>query len=206
MVRRESSRTRRALDEPLCRAPGRVIAAAVQTPALLQRHGGEHDDVGGAKRDSRLAPLDDGLNAPLGLTARSCSSRRQPFLFAKQSRPQSMPTRTELDAALARYPEALSLRAKASKTSADLVQLDSWYRTDLRNEVHRRRATSGDEAEAETWLARDELSKLMQWKLAVRIRFPFPSKQVGPCAHENRPLTAFPSAGNGDLGYKTWSE
>lgn len=77
-----------------------------------------------------------------------------------------MPTRTELDAALARYPEALSLRAKASKTSADLVQLDSWYRTDLRNEVHRRRATSGDEAEAETWLARDELSKLMQWKLA----------------------------------------
>ena len=80
-----------------------------------------------------------------------------------------MPTRSELDAALARYPEALSLRANASKTSADLVQLDSWYRTDLRSEVHRRRATSEDGAKPQSWLSRDELSKLMQWKLAVRI-------------------------------------
>jgi hypothetical protein len=35
------------MDGPLCRAPGRVIVTAVQTPALLQTLGGEHDGVGG---------------------------------------------------------------------------------------------------------------------------------------------------------------
>ncbi|GAA5860839.1 hypothetical protein JCM3774_003160 [Rhodotorula dairenensis] len=81
-----------------------------------------------------------------------------------------MPTRSQLDAALARYPEALSLRAKASKSSAELVELDDWYRSELRTTVRERRQQKRDEAHASSetpeWLSKDELSRLMQWKLA----------------------------------------
>lgn len=85
-----------------------------------------------------------------------------------------MPTRTQLDAALARYSEALSLRANAAKTSADLVRLDHWYRHDLRAAVRKRgqqpREDGARTAASETpWLSKDELSRLMEWKLAVRL-------------------------------------
>ncbi|GAA5991011.1 hypothetical protein JCM10908_006498 [Rhodotorula pacifica] len=79
-----------------------------------------------------------------------------------------MPTRQELVAALQGYPEALHLRAKASKTSAELVELDRWYRNDLRDQV-RERAKASNEAESEegaSWLTSEELSRLMRWKLA----------------------------------------
>ncbi|GAA6028685.1 hypothetical protein JCM8097_007346 [Rhodosporidiobolus ruineniae] len=74
-----------------------------------------------------------------------------------------MPSRADLDAALARYPTALSLRAKASKQSAGLVDLDAWYRGELREVVaERKKEDTGGEAE----LTREELGKLMLWKLA----------------------------------------
>ncbi|GAA5903578.1 hypothetical protein JCM5296_001363 [Sporobolomyces johnsonii] len=74
-----------------------------------------------------------------------------------------MPSKAELEAALARYPAALELRAQASKTSRDLVQLDSWYRRDLRDAL---RARIDQHEQNEAWLLKDELTRLMDWKLA----------------------------------------
>ncbi|GAA5858797.1 hypothetical protein JCM1840_006560 [Sporobolomyces johnsonii] len=74
-----------------------------------------------------------------------------------------MPSKAELEAALARYPAALELRAQASKTSRDLVQLDSWYRRDLRDAL---RARMDQHEQNEAYLLKDELTRLMDWKLA----------------------------------------
>ncbi|CEQ41582.1 SPOSA6832_03332, partial [Sporobolomyces salmonicolor] len=74
-----------------------------------------------------------------------------------------MPSKAELEAALARYPAALELRANASKASKDLVHLDAWYRGELRDALRARMATH---ERNEVSLLKDELTRLMDWKLA----------------------------------------
>ncbi|BGP01033.1 hypothetical protein RTG_02788 [Rhodotorula toruloides ATCC 204091] len=73
-----------------------------------------------------------------------------------------MPSRTDLVAALARYPQSLVLRANASKSSADLVELDGWYRGALRETLKKRE----EEDKRGAFLEKEELVKLMRWKLA----------------------------------------
>lgn len=70
------------------------------------------------------------------------------------------PTDAQLRQSLERYDDSLALRAAASKSSADLVALDSWYRQDLRALVS---------ARTPPHLTVAELGKLMEWKLAVRL-------------------------------------
>ncbi|BGP56516.1 hypothetical protein JCM8202_004588 [Rhodotorula sphaerocarpa] len=82
-----------------------------------------------------------------------------------------MPDRSELDAALARYEEALHLRAAVSKSSRDLVGLDSWYREQLRSKLVNESAgagsNDGDSAGGKPReLGKDDLVRLMEWKLA----------------------------------------
>ncbi|GAA5972060.1 hypothetical protein JCM11641_002476 [Rhodosporidiobolus odoratus] len=74
-----------------------------------------------------------------------------------------MPSHAQLQAALAQYPRALSLRAHASKASKDLVELDEWSRVELRDQVSQRRKENG---EGTAFLTREELGKVMTWKLA----------------------------------------
>ncbi|GAA6054304.1 hypothetical protein JCM3770_001424 [Rhodotorula araucariae] len=78
-----------------------------------------------------------------------------------------MPSRAELTAALARYPGALELRARASRASAHLVELDAWYRRELRTAVQERldNEDQGERDPADR-LTTDELVRLMDWKLA----------------------------------------
>lgn len=68
------------------------------------------------------------------------------------------PTHEELLAALSLYPQSLSLRAKMSKQSKDLVALDSWVRNNLAPDLRIQ----------QRGLTTQELGKLMEWKLAVR--------------------------------------
>lgn len=75
-----------------------------------------------------------------------------------------MPSRADLVAALARYPQSLVLRANASKSSADLVELDEWYRGALRDTLKKR----DEEDKRGAFLKKEEVVKLMRWKLAVR--------------------------------------
>ncbi|BGP17624.1 hypothetical protein JCM10213_001275 [Rhodosporidiobolus nylandii] len=74
-----------------------------------------------------------------------------------------MPSHADLTASLSRYAAALALRAKASKSSKDLVELDAWYRGDLRQLVADRRKANED---SKAQLTREELGRLMEWKLA----------------------------------------
>lgn len=67
------------------------------------------------------------------------------------------PTHDELLQALKAYPESLALRAKASKSSKDLVDLDSWFRSDIGPDLRIKKRG----------LTVEELGKLMEWKLAV---------------------------------------
>lgn len=89
-----------------------------------------------------------------------------------------MPDRSELDAALARYEEALHLRAALSKSSRDLVGLDSWYREQLRSKLVNESAGAGskdgDSAGGKPReMGKDDLVRLMEWKLAVGHLHPF---------------------------------
>ncbi|KDN50804.1 hypothetical protein K437DRAFT_254974 [Tilletiaria anomala UBC 951] len=61
----------------------------------------------------------------------------------------------DLKAALANYSGALELKAASSKTSNDLVALDAWFRGDLRERIQ----TVG-------YLTKEDIVKLMKWKLA----------------------------------------
>lgn len=79
-------------------------------------------------------------------------------------------TSEELEAALVNYSLALTSRSKVSvRTSKDLVELDSWYRNDLKTIIADRRNEKGKakEAEGSTYLTREDLGRLMEWKLAV---------------------------------------
>ncbi|BGP25777.1 hypothetical protein Rt10032_c06g2810 [Rhodotorula toruloides] len=73
-----------------------------------------------------------------------------------------MPSRLDLVAALTHSPQALTLRANASNSSTDLVELDGWYRGTLRETLQEREK----EDERGAFLVKEELVKLMQWKLA----------------------------------------
>ncbi|ORY62734.1 hypothetical protein BCR35DRAFT_270665 [Leucosporidium creatinivorum] len=75
----------------------------------------------------------------------------------------SSPTPVELKEALVAYPRALTLRAAASKSSNDLIELDRWYRTELRELVVERMA---QDKERRGYLEVAELGRLMEWKLA----------------------------------------
>ncbi|BGP41369.1 hypothetical protein JCM10449v2_005347 [Rhodotorula kratochvilovae] len=68
-----------------------------------------------------------------------------------------MPSHAELTVALKRYPAALKLRAAASKASADLVELDGLARI---------KAEKDGEGDAGARLTKEELVRLMDWKLA----------------------------------------
>ncbi|KAK4690377.1 hypothetical protein P7C70_g9599, partial [Phenoliferia sp. Uapishka_3] len=72
------------------------------------------------------------------------------------------PTDAQLHDALSHYSSSLSTRASASKSSADLVDLDLWFRTTLREQVK----------DPSTPLTIPDLGKLMEWKLAVRSFYP----------------------------------
>lgn len=86
-----------------------------------------------------------------------------------------MPSQSELQSALSAYPAALDLRAEASpKTSADLVELDGWYRGELRDSMETRRA---ENEEGNAFLTLEEVEKLMQWKLAVRSFLPLTAEK-----------------------------
>ncbi|GAA5878208.1 hypothetical protein JCM8547_003156 [Rhodosporidiobolus lusitaniae] len=74
-----------------------------------------------------------------------------------------MPSRAELEATLSRCSSLLVLRASASNSSKDLVELDAWYRGELRELVKKRREKNED-GKAE--LTVKEVGKLMEWKLA----------------------------------------
>lgn len=63
----------------------------------------------------------------------------------------------DLEASHARYEEALSLK------SSSLPERDAWYRTELRDLVRTRAKT-----EQGAHLTKDELIRLMKWKLTVR--------------------------------------
>ena len=76
----------------------------------------------------------------------------------------SSPSDDELETALAAYPRALELRAAASKSSKDLVELDEWYRGELRQLVETRIL---DDKQGRGYLTVEELGRLMEWKLAV---------------------------------------
>ncbi|KAE8222973.1 hypothetical protein CF319_g3931 [Tilletia indica] len=71
-----------------------------------------------------------------------------------------MLTQNELRDYLSRYDEALQVRSEAHRTSSDVVNLDRWYRTTLRNTLKKRRA------EKAPYMSKDEMVKLMKWKLA----------------------------------------
>lgn len=74
----------------------------------------------------------------------------------------SAPTDEQLRQSLTRYQSSLATRAAASKPSAELVQLDHWYRTELRATLQERKQEGTG-----AFLTTEELVKLMQWKLAV---------------------------------------
>jgi hypothetical protein len=80
------------------------------------------------------------------------------------------PADAELRLALTTYSTALKLRAAAFKSSADLVSLDHWYRTELGEVIERRRAANDA---GTSYLTVEELGKLMQWKLAVGLLLRF---------------------------------
>ena len=82
----------------------------------------------------------------------------------------AQPTDAQLRQALTTYDDSLALRAAASKSSADLVELESWYRQDLRALVSSR-AEAGS-----CHVTVAELGKLMEWKLAVRSSPSSPSR------------------------------
>ncbi|KAK0542355.1 hypothetical protein OC844_007811 [Tilletia horrida] len=70
-------------------------------------------------------------------------------------------THKDLKAKLARYDEALQVRSEASTQSRDLVKQDAWYRTTLRGSLQKRKADKDG-----AFMTKDEMVKLMQWKLA----------------------------------------
>ncbi|TNY21497.1 hypothetical protein DMC30DRAFT_350519 [Rhodotorula diobovata] len=78
-----------------------------------------------------------------------------------------MPSHSELMTALDRYPAALELRAAASARSANLVQLDTWYRGSLFPVMKERMtAEENEEADPGVRMTKEELVELMEWKLA----------------------------------------
>jgi len=86
-----------------------------------------------------------------------------------------MPSHSELMTALDRYPAALELRAAASARSANLVQLDTWYRGSLFPVMKERMtAEENEEADPGVRMTKEELVELMEWKLAVRPHSPSP--------------------------------
>jgi hypothetical protein len=74
-----------------------------------------------------------------------------------------MPSKATLEAALASFTSSLSTKQSSTSRSSELVELDSWYRGELRSTLAQRKA----EKEGELSLEKAELEKLMQWKLAV---------------------------------------
>ena len=65
---------------------------------------------------------------------------------------------TQLRPALARYGDALAQKAASSERTKDLVELDHWFRTELRTNI---------QARSPAHLTQKELSKIVKWKLSV---------------------------------------
>ncbi|SCV73600.1 BQ2448_7526 [Microbotryum intermedium] len=86
------------------------------------------------------------------------------------------PTLAQLLAALSYYPTSLTLRANASNSSKDLVELDHWFRVELRqklgifdsanDDVGATKMKTKRSASKLGLLDSDDLTKLMRWKLA----------------------------------------
>lgn len=75
---------------------------------------------------------------------------------------------------MSNYPSALRLKADSTKSSQDLVELDKWYRGELRETMAKRRE---EHERDEAFFTVEEVGKLMKWKLAVRslsLYCPFP--------------------------------
>ena len=73
-----------------------------------------------------------------------------------------MPSKATLEASLTRYSASLSLKQSTPRSSS-LVELDKWYRTELRAKLTKRK----DGKESKLYLKKEDLEKLMKWKLAV---------------------------------------
>jgi len=74
-----------------------------------------------------------------------------------------MPSKATLEPALASFASALSTKQNSTSRSSKLVELDSWYRGELRSTLAKRK----EEKAGKLYLEKAELEKLMQWKLAV---------------------------------------
>ncbi|GAA5895550.1 uncharacterized protein JCM6883_001544 [Sporobolomyces salmoneus] len=73
-----------------------------------------------------------------------------------------MPSKATLEGALARYANSLTTKQSSNSRSSNLVDLDEWYRTELRDTLNRRR----EDGKKLYYLEKEELEKLMQWKLS----------------------------------------
>ncbi|KDE07782.1 hypothetical protein MVLG_02050 [Microbotryum lychnidis-dioicae p1A1 Lamole] len=90
----------------------------------------------------------------------------------------STPALAQLRTALSHYPTSLALRANASKSSKELVELDHWFRVDLRHKLGisapgdadhgatKPKTKTKNSANQLVPLDRDDLTNLMRWKLA----------------------------------------
>ncbi|GAA5961351.1 hypothetical protein JCM3765_004383 [Sporobolomyces pararoseus] len=72
-----------------------------------------------------------------------------------------MPSQATLEASLTRYSASLSLKQSTPRSSS-LVELDNWYRTEFRAILAERK----EGKKSKLYLEKEDLEKLMKWKLA----------------------------------------
>lgn len=78
------------------------------------------------------------------------------------------PTTEELNFALTNYSNAILSKSKYSKSSNNLIELEEFYRNELKSIlIERRKLNKTGEESNDCYLTREELGKLMEWKLAV---------------------------------------
>lgn len=82
-----------------------------------------------------------------------------------------MPSKATLEASLARYSKSLGTKQSSTPRSSNLVELDQWFRSESLRQSVRDQGYSLD---------KDQLVKLMEWKLSVNLVFLSLSSVVGP--------------------------
>jgi hypothetical protein len=131
------------------------------------------------------------------LFSASCSSADSRTNTGTSTATPSMPSHNDLKAALSIYPSALRLKADSTKSSQDLVELDKWYRGELRETLAKRREENEKD---EAFFTVEEVGKLMKWKLAVRSLFLYGYSPVLYITESTLTvIRSFSSAANGVL-------
>lgn len=74
------------------------------------------------------------------------------------------PTISQVFNSMPYYQKVLKAKADSVKTSKDLVKLDEWFRGQLRDQVAKRK---DEKDHPGGYLEKEDLEKLMTWKLAV---------------------------------------